>query len=272
MQIGSALAVKVIGSLGIVEALWLRTAIAALLLGGRPPEAAPPPGPRRPLPVVALTLVLLAMNLSFYGAITHAPGRHRRGDRVRRAAGRGCDRHAAAHRPALDRARRRGRRRARRPRRLRHAARAGPVALGRDVVGGVPAARQARRRRGAAAHADDAHARRVGASCSRRLSSPAACRSPGHVPAILLGVARRRPLLGVPVLPRDGGDRASCGRPPTACCSASSRRSRRLPAGSCSRSGSRVLEVAAMVAVMIAAAGASWTSGAGAEALETPTV
>ncbi|MEI6452081.1 MAG: hypothetical protein WCP98_19325, partial [Actinomycetes bacterium] len=32
MQIGSALAVHVIGALGIVEALWLRTAIAALIL------------------------------------------------------------------------------------------------------------------------------------------------------------------------------------------------------------------------------------------------
>jgi inner membrane transporter RhtA len=33
-----------------------------------------------------------------------------------------------------------------------------------------------------------------------------------------------------------------------------------------------LLEAAAMVAVMIAAAGASWTSGPGAEALESPTV
>ena len=73
MQIGSALAVKVIGSLGIVEALWLRTAVAAVLLAAVRPRRLRLPGRGDRLPVVALTLVLLAMNLSFYGAITHAP-------------------------------------------------------------------------------------------------------------------------------------------------------------------------------------------------------
>jgi inner membrane transporter RhtA len=73
MQVGSALAVKVIGSLGIVEALWLRTAVAALLLAAVRPRGLRLPGRGDRLPVVALTLALLAMNLSFYGAITHAP-------------------------------------------------------------------------------------------------------------------------------------------------------------------------------------------------------
>ena len=73
MQIGSALAVHVIGAVGIVEALWLRTAIAALILAALRPRSLrlPPAGSR--LPVAALTLALLLMNLSFYGAISNAP-------------------------------------------------------------------------------------------------------------------------------------------------------------------------------------------------------
>jgi len=73
MQVGSAVAVRVIESVGIVEALWLRTAIAALVLAALRPRSLrlPPRGKR--LPVVGLTLALLAMNLSFYGAISHAP-------------------------------------------------------------------------------------------------------------------------------------------------------------------------------------------------------
>jgi inner membrane transporter RhtA len=72
-QTGSALAVKVIGSVGIVEALWLRTAVAALILGLLRPRylRLPPRGQR--LPVAALTLALLGMNGSFYAAISHAP-------------------------------------------------------------------------------------------------------------------------------------------------------------------------------------------------------
>ena len=73
MQIGSALAVKVIGSLGIVEALWLRTAFGALLLAAVRHQGLRLPGRGDRWPVAALTLALLAMNLSFYGAITHAP-------------------------------------------------------------------------------------------------------------------------------------------------------------------------------------------------------
>ena len=77
MQLGSALAVKVIGSVGIVEALWLRTAVAAVLVAfgaaavRRRGLRLPGRGDR--VPVAALTLALLVMNLSFYGAITHAP-------------------------------------------------------------------------------------------------------------------------------------------------------------------------------------------------------
>ena len=39
MQVGSAVAVRVIGSVGIVEALWLRTAIAALVLAALRPRS-----------------------------------------------------------------------------------------------------------------------------------------------------------------------------------------------------------------------------------------
>ena len=72
-QTGSALAVKVIDSVGIVEALWLRTALAALVLFCVRPRSLrlPPRGQR--LPLAALTLALLGMNASFYGAISHAP-------------------------------------------------------------------------------------------------------------------------------------------------------------------------------------------------------
>jgi inner membrane transporter RhtA len=73
MQLGSALAVKVIGSVGIVEALWLRTAVAAVLLAAVRRRGLRLPGRGDRVPVAALTLALLVMNLSFYGAITHAP-------------------------------------------------------------------------------------------------------------------------------------------------------------------------------------------------------
>jgi inner membrane transporter RhtA len=73
MQTGSALAVKVIESVGIVEALWLRTAIAALILVAVRPRSLRPPQPDDRLAVAGLTLALLGMNLSFYAAISHAP-------------------------------------------------------------------------------------------------------------------------------------------------------------------------------------------------------
>ncbi|MGO8683528.1 MAG: EamA family transporter, partial [Thermoleophilia bacterium] len=73
MQSGSALATKVIGSVGIVDALWLRTAIAALILIVVRPRSLrlPPRGQRRLVALLALSL--LGMNLSFYGAISMAP-------------------------------------------------------------------------------------------------------------------------------------------------------------------------------------------------------
>ncbi len=73
MQVGSVLAVKVIGSVGIVEALWLRTAIAAALLAAVRPGRLRLPGRGERWPVAALTLALLVMNRSFYGAITQGP-------------------------------------------------------------------------------------------------------------------------------------------------------------------------------------------------------
>ncbi|MBN2204574.1 MAG: EamA family transporter [Thermoleophilia bacterium] len=73
MQTGSALAARLIESIGVVGALWLRTALAAVLLGAVRPRSVrlPPVGDR--LPVAALTVTLLVMNLSFYAAISRAP-------------------------------------------------------------------------------------------------------------------------------------------------------------------------------------------------------
>ncbi len=74
IQVGSALAVRVIESVGVFEALWLRTAFAALVLLLIRPRALrhlPPRGRR--LSVAALSVTLLLMNLCFYGAISRAP-------------------------------------------------------------------------------------------------------------------------------------------------------------------------------------------------------
>ena len=73
MQTGSALAARLIESVGVVEALWFRTALAALVLVAVRPRAlrVPPAGDR--LPLAALTLSLLSMNLFFYAAIARAP-------------------------------------------------------------------------------------------------------------------------------------------------------------------------------------------------------
>ncbi len=73
MQTGSALAARLIESVGVIEALWLRTAIAALLLGALRPRSLRLPAVRDRLLVVALTVALLVMNLSFYAAIAKAP-------------------------------------------------------------------------------------------------------------------------------------------------------------------------------------------------------
>ncbi len=73
MQSGSALATRVIGAVGPFDALWLRTAIAALILiAVRPRSLRLPPREQRGL-VALLALALLGMNLSFYGAISVAP-------------------------------------------------------------------------------------------------------------------------------------------------------------------------------------------------------
>ena len=62
MQSGSALATRVIGSVGVVDALFLRTAIAALILiAVRPRSLRLPPRGQRAT-VAALALSLLGMN------------------------------------------------------------------------------------------------------------------------------------------------------------------------------------------------------------------
>ncbi len=72
-QVGSALAVRVMGSVGVIEAIWLRTTLAALMLAAfRPRSLRLPPRGRR-LGLIALTLALFGMNLSFYGAIERVP-------------------------------------------------------------------------------------------------------------------------------------------------------------------------------------------------------
>jgi inner membrane transporter RhtA len=73
MQSGSALATKVIGAVGVVDANWLRTTTAALVLIAVRPRSLrlPPSGQRRTVGLLALSL--LCMNLSFYGAISLAP-------------------------------------------------------------------------------------------------------------------------------------------------------------------------------------------------------
>ena len=78
IQIGSALAVRVIGSVGVAEALWLRSTFAALILvvalavaKPRALRRLPPKGQR--LPLVGLGVTVFLMNLCFYGAISRIP-------------------------------------------------------------------------------------------------------------------------------------------------------------------------------------------------------
>jgi inner membrane transporter RhtA len=73
MQTGSALAGRLIESAGVVETLWLRTAIAAAILAALRPRSLRIPAAGDRLPLAALTLALLLMNLSFYAAISLAP-------------------------------------------------------------------------------------------------------------------------------------------------------------------------------------------------------
>ena len=73
MQTGAALAGRLIESAGVVETLWLRTAIAAAILAALRPRSLHIPAADDRLPIAALTLALLLMNLSFYAAISRAP-------------------------------------------------------------------------------------------------------------------------------------------------------------------------------------------------------
>jgi inner membrane transporter RhtA len=73
MQAGSAVAVLVIDAVGVVEALWLRTTLAALILAAARPRLVRLPSKGERLPLLALTLSLVAMNFSFYEAISRAP-------------------------------------------------------------------------------------------------------------------------------------------------------------------------------------------------------
>lgn len=73
MQTGSALAGRLIETAGVVETLWLRTAIAAAILAALRPRSLRRPRAEDRLPLAALTLALLFMNLSFYAAISRAP-------------------------------------------------------------------------------------------------------------------------------------------------------------------------------------------------------
>jgi inner membrane transporter RhtA len=73
MQAGSALAVKVIDAVGVIEAVWLRTALAALMLALVHPRWLRLPGKGERLPVLALTVTLVAMNFCFYQAISRVP-------------------------------------------------------------------------------------------------------------------------------------------------------------------------------------------------------
>jgi inner membrane transporter RhtA len=73
LNTGAALATRVINLVGVIDAVWLRTAMAAAILVALRPRALrlPPAGYR--LGVALLTCSLLLMNLSFYGAIVRLP-------------------------------------------------------------------------------------------------------------------------------------------------------------------------------------------------------
>jgi inner membrane transporter RhtA len=73
MQAGSAVAVMVIDSVGVIEALWLRTALAAIMLTAVHPRWVRLPERGNRLLLIALTISLVAMNFSFYEAISRAP-------------------------------------------------------------------------------------------------------------------------------------------------------------------------------------------------------
>ena len=72
-QVGSAIGVRVIESVGVVEALWLRTALAALMLIAVRPRALRLPVRGQRTGLLALTFALLGMNFFFYQAISRTP-------------------------------------------------------------------------------------------------------------------------------------------------------------------------------------------------------
>lgn len=72
-QVGSALATYVISALGVFAALWVRTvAGAVVLIAVRPRSLRLPPRGQR-LSIFLLSISVLAMNLSFYAAISYVP-------------------------------------------------------------------------------------------------------------------------------------------------------------------------------------------------------
>jgi inner membrane transporter RhtA len=73
MQAGSAIAVIVIDSVGVIEALWLRTALAAVILAVARARWVRLPEKGERLLLLALTISLVGMNLCFYEAISRAP-------------------------------------------------------------------------------------------------------------------------------------------------------------------------------------------------------
>ncbi len=87
MQAGSAVAVLVIEDVGVVEALWLRTALAALILVAARPRLLRLPAKGERLPLLALTVSLLGDELQLLRSNQPGAGRDRGGHRVPGAAG-----------------------------------------------------------------------------------------------------------------------------------------------------------------------------------------
>ena len=72
-QTGSALGARLIEHVGVVEAVWLRTAFGAAILALAQRRALHWPEPGHRLSFAALTVSLVGMNTFFFGAISQAP-------------------------------------------------------------------------------------------------------------------------------------------------------------------------------------------------------